>query len=156
MTFQRTFQRLLATWPCNPLSTNPTKWLNTLEQFVGKLPTNCLSVFDHFAFCGMALKWFVAKLETVLVLIWLTITLVFESKGQKLALHILNGLMLLNIPQGSMCGLYMLIFLSMIFSYLLKNLICAILLKITHCSLMKIISQYFKMFNDAFIESRHI
>ena len=32
----------------NPLSTNPTKWLNTLKQFVGKLPTNCLSVFDHF------------------------------------------------------------------------------------------------------------
>ena len=22
----------------NPLSANPTKWLNTLEQFVGKLP----------------------------------------------------------------------------------------------------------------------
>ena len=31
----------------NPLSANPTKWLNTLKQFVGKLPTNCL-VFDHF------------------------------------------------------------------------------------------------------------
>ena len=25
----------------NPLSANPTKWLNTLKQFVGKLPTNC-------------------------------------------------------------------------------------------------------------------
>ena len=24
------------------------KWSNTLKQFVGKLPTNCLSVFDHF------------------------------------------------------------------------------------------------------------
>ena len=32
----------------NPLSTNPTKWSNTLKQFVGKLPTNYLSVFDHF------------------------------------------------------------------------------------------------------------
>ena len=31
-----------------PLSTNPTKWLKTLKQFVGNLPTNCLSVFDHF------------------------------------------------------------------------------------------------------------
>ena len=30
----------------NPLSTNPTKWSNTLKQFVGA--TNCLSVFDHF------------------------------------------------------------------------------------------------------------
>ena len=25
----------------------PTKWANTLKQFVGKLPTNCLSVFGH-------------------------------------------------------------------------------------------------------------
>ena len=32
----------------NPLSTNPTKWPNTLKQFVGKLPTNFFSVFDHF------------------------------------------------------------------------------------------------------------
>ena len=39
----------------NPLSTNPTKWSNTLKQFVGNLPTNCLSVFDHFV--GLAVKW---------------------------------------------------------------------------------------------------
>ena len=32
----------------NPLSANPTKRSNTLKQFVGNLPTNCLSVFDHF------------------------------------------------------------------------------------------------------------
>ena len=32
----------------NLLSANPTKWSNTLKQFVGKLPINCLSVFDHF------------------------------------------------------------------------------------------------------------
>ena len=38
----------------NPLSTNPTKWSNTFKQFVGKLPTNCLSVFDHFV--KLALK----------------------------------------------------------------------------------------------------
>ena len=38
----------------NPLSTNITKWSNTLKQFVGKLPTNCLSVSDHFV--GLALK----------------------------------------------------------------------------------------------------
>ena len=30
------------------------KWSNTLKQFVGKLPTNCLSVFDHFV--GLAFK----------------------------------------------------------------------------------------------------
>ena len=32
----------------NPLSANPTKWSNTLKQFVGNLPTNYLSVIDHF------------------------------------------------------------------------------------------------------------
>ena len=32
----------------NPLSVNPTKWSNTLKQFVGKFPTDFLSVFDHF------------------------------------------------------------------------------------------------------------
>ena len=31
-----------------PLSANPTKWSKTLKQFLGKLPTNCLSVFVHF------------------------------------------------------------------------------------------------------------
>ena len=38
----------------NPLSDKFIKWSNTLKQFVGKLPTNCLSVFDHFS--GLALK----------------------------------------------------------------------------------------------------
>ena len=38
----------------NPLSTNPAKWSNTLKKFVGKLRTNCLSVFDHFV--KLALK----------------------------------------------------------------------------------------------------
>ena len=38
----------------NPLSANFTKWSNTLKQFLGKLPTNCLSVLDHFV--GLALK----------------------------------------------------------------------------------------------------
>ena len=44
-------------FPCaniNPLSANFTKWSNTLKLFVGKLSTNCLSVFDHFV--GLALK----------------------------------------------------------------------------------------------------
>ena len=38
----------------NPLSANPTKWSKTLKKFLGKLQTNCLSVFDHFV--GLALK----------------------------------------------------------------------------------------------------
>ena len=38
----------------NLLSTNPTKWSNTLKQFVSSLVTNCLSVLDHFV--RLALK----------------------------------------------------------------------------------------------------
>ena len=38
----------------NSLSASFTKWSNTLKQFVAKLPTNCLSVFDNFL--GLALK----------------------------------------------------------------------------------------------------
>ena len=37
-----------------PFSANFIKWSNTLKQFVGNLPTNCSSVFDHFV--GLALK----------------------------------------------------------------------------------------------------
>ena len=37
-----------------PLSANPKKWSNTFKQFVGSLPTNCLSVSDHFV--GLALR----------------------------------------------------------------------------------------------------
>ena len=38
----------------NPIGANPIKWPNTLKQFVGKLLTNCLSVFGHFV--NLALK----------------------------------------------------------------------------------------------------
>ena len=38
----------------NPLSANTTDWSDTLKQFVGNLPTSCLSVFDHFV--KLALK----------------------------------------------------------------------------------------------------
>ena len=37
-----------------PLSANITKWSSKLKQFVDKLPTNCLSVFDNFV--GLVLK----------------------------------------------------------------------------------------------------
>ena len=43
------------------LNANPTKWSNTLKQFVGKLPTNCLSVFDHFL--GLVLKGLIQHLK---------------------------------------------------------------------------------------------
>ena len=32
----------------NLLSANATKWSNALKQFINNLPTNYLSVFDHF------------------------------------------------------------------------------------------------------------
>ena len=38
----------------NPLSANPTNWLNTLKQVAGNLSTICLSLFDHFV--GLVLK----------------------------------------------------------------------------------------------------
>ena len=37
-----------------PFSANPTKWSNTIKQFVVKLLTSCWSVFDHFV--GLWLK----------------------------------------------------------------------------------------------------
>ena len=43
----------------NPLSAKLIKWPNTLKQFVGNLPTNCLSVFGHFV--GLALKGLIEK-----------------------------------------------------------------------------------------------
>ena len=49
--FEKCLERRIAV---NSLSANPTKWSNTLKQFVGNLPTNCLKVFDHFL--GLALK----------------------------------------------------------------------------------------------------
>ena len=38
----------------NAISASPRKWSNPLKQFVGNLPTSCLSAFDHFV--GLALK----------------------------------------------------------------------------------------------------
>ena len=45
----------------NPLSAKFIKWSNTLKQFVGNLPTNCLSVFDHFM--NLALKGLKSNLK---------------------------------------------------------------------------------------------
>ena len=40
--------------PPNPLNADFAKGSNTLKQFIGNLPTNCLGVFDHFV--GLTLK----------------------------------------------------------------------------------------------------
>ena len=47
-----------------PLSAKLIKWPNTLKQFVGNLPTNCLSVFGHFV--GVALKGLIIVLKKCL------------------------------------------------------------------------------------------
>ena len=36
-----------------PLSANPTKWSNTLKQFVRNFPKNYLSVFDNFVILAL-------------------------------------------------------------------------------------------------------
>ena len=51
----------------NPSSANFTKSSNTLKQFVGVLPTNGLSVFDHFV--GLALKGLINILQILNVII---------------------------------------------------------------------------------------
>ena len=48
----------------HPLSANLTKWSHTLKQFVGNLPRNCLSVFDHFV--GLALQGL--KVKEILII----------------------------------------------------------------------------------------
>ena len=47
-------QKITIEQDVNPLSAKLTKWPNILKQFVGNLPTNCLSMFVHFQ--GLALK----------------------------------------------------------------------------------------------------
>ena len=56
----------------NPLSANPIKRPNTLKKFVGKLPTNCLSVFGHFV--NLALKGLILTSvtgKTVIKPVWI-------------------------------------------------------------------------------------
>ena len=64
----------------NPLSANPRKWSNTLKQFVGHLPTNYLSVIDHFVklaqkglICLSKLRVFERKESIKLNFVWLTL-----------------------------------------------------------------------------------
>ena len=69
----------------NPLSASFTKWSNTLEQFVDKLPTNCLSVFDHFVGLGRkGLTLFYAKIKTSnspkLLLVFKTFSISLKKK----------------------------------------------------------------------------
>ena len=51
---RRTKYCISAAGKLNTLSANFTKWSDTLKQFLANLPTNCLSVFNHFV--ELALK----------------------------------------------------------------------------------------------------
>ena len=62
----------------NPLSAKPTKWSNTLKQFVGKLTTNCLSVFDHFV--GLALKGLKPLHLLISFVSWCSLVYLIRSK----------------------------------------------------------------------------
>ena len=85
-----TFDGFVAQLTCNnsinPLNAKVTKWSNTLKQFISKLPTNFLSVFEHFV--GLAFKGlrnaFITKMKTAKI----HLTSLFHHY----MLHICNGL----------------------------------------------------------------
>ena len=56
---------ILTIFYCLISSANFTKWSNTLKQFLDKLATNCLSVFDHFV--GLALKGLISFFSNLLI-----------------------------------------------------------------------------------------
>ena len=62
----------------NLLSANPTKLSNALKQFFGKLPTNCLSVFDNFV--GLILEGSMYLVAIVLMVIRTALLLNFVLK----------------------------------------------------------------------------
>ena len=64
-----TLDTIASTTHLNPLSANFTKWSNKLNQFIDKLPTNCLSVFDHFV--GLALKGLICNWNKAILLTYL-------------------------------------------------------------------------------------
>ena len=46
--FQGVSKRITGIRWVDPLNANPTKYSNSFKQFAGSLPTNCLSMLDHF------------------------------------------------------------------------------------------------------------
>ena len=71
-----------------PLSASSTNWSNTLKQFVGTLPTNCLSVFDHFVLS--ALKEL--KLSEILTLANPMVLIIYQSEWSSYGMIPLSNL----------------------------------------------------------------
>ena len=80
----------------NPLSANPTKWSNTLKQFVGFLPTNCLSLFDHFV--GLAHKGLTCTTDKTLRInrspLLILLSCIFDWMGDHATFDVLFYLMI--------------------------------------------------------------
>ena len=60
------------------LTAKPTNCSNALKQFVGKFPTNCLSVFDHFVWLarkGLTLFWYYPQQISWFILVFYLFTL---------------------------------------------------------------------------------
>ena len=68
-----------------PLSANPTKWPNTLKQFIGKLPTNGLSMFGHFL--NLALKGLRSTLNNLNSIVTTEICCTVDDKTVAVPLH---------------------------------------------------------------------
>ena len=74
----------------NPLSVNPTKWSNT-QTIRWQQPTNCLSVFDHFA--GLARK----GLRTLRQINYLIVQWTFLKNASKVVTSIRKTISSLNL-----------------------------------------------------------
>ena len=53
----------ISTLSVNCVSANPAKCSGTLKQFVGKLPTSFLSVFEYFV--GLALRGLISVITSI-------------------------------------------------------------------------------------------
>ena len=86
--YRKQSEQLLIFWKAifNPLSANPTRWSNTLKQFLGKLPTNCLRVFAHFVRLALKGLTLVNLHDSLLAVSMHTIT-PFHTSGLFIALE---------------------------------------------------------------------
>ena len=90
----------------NPLSAKITKWSNTLKQFVGKLSTNCLSVFDHFVRLALTrltknnTSSFKIKISYMMYLIFKLNLIIKKKFGRK---NILKQVISLPLDTGDFC-----------------------------------------------------